>query len=114
MINQWKNFREEHEPLSGLKEDKVMELQEMISTWIFKVIIQNPKDIEFKIRPWYEYVSVFNKWEFVCYITKEQWMWFADDNSSFNEHFRSEKTEEDEQSPKPDTIAKQLDLEFID
>jgi hypothetical protein len=41
-------------------------------------------------------------------------MWFADDNSSFNEHFSSEKPEEDEQSPKPDTDAKQLDLEFAD
>lgn len=85
------NYREEHEYLWGLKEWKVLELQELISCWIFKNIISNPKEIEFKIRPGYGYVSVFDKWDFICYITKEQAMEFIDDQSKLNqtitEHF---------------------------
>lgn len=82
-----RNFREEHEPAWGLREDRVTELSELISTWIFKIIITNPKDIEFRQRPGYEYVSVFDKWEFICYITKEQYHQFVDEDSIINTHF---------------------------
>lgn len=77
----WLNYRDEHEPLSWLKEDLKGELEEMISTDLFKVIITDPKDVEFKLRPWYSWVSVFIKWEFQCYLTKQQWKYFADDTS---------------------------------
>lgn len=83
----WKNFREEHEPLGGLRPDKLLELQELISTGIFKMIIANPKDIEFRQRPGYEYVSVFDKGDFICYITKEQYHQFVDEDSIINTHF---------------------------
>ena len=87
----WKNYKEEQEHLGGLREDKVLGLQELMSVWIFKMLITNPKDIEFKIRPWYDYVSVFDKWDFMCYITKEQAMEFIDDqsklNQTINQHF---------------------------
>lgn len=111
----WINYRDEHEHLSWLKEDKVMELQELISTWLFKTIISNPKEVEFKLRPWYEYVSVFIKDEFQCYITKEQWIQFADDASVLNKHFMT-KQEEEEEIPdiEPDCPHKELDLDFID
>lgn len=111
----WINYRDEHEHLSWLKEDKVMELQELISTWLFKTIISNPKEVEFKIRPWYEYVSVFINDEFQCYITKEQWMQFADDTSVLNKHFMAEQEEEEEVPDiEPDCPHKELDLDFID
>lgn len=87
----WKNYKEEQEYLWWLREDKVLGLQELMSVWIFKMLITNPKDIEFKIRPWYDYVSVFDKWDFMCYITKEQAMEFIDDqsklNQTINQHF---------------------------
>jgi hypothetical protein len=86
-MNWGRNFREEHEPAWWLREDRVTELSELISTWIFKIIITNPKDIEFRQRPGYEYVSVFDKWEFICYITKEQYHQFVDEDSIINTHF---------------------------
>lgn len=111
----WINYRDEHEHLSWLKEDKVMELQELISTWLFKTIISNPKEVEFKIRPWYEYVSVFINDEFQCYITKGQWIQFADDTSVLNKHFMAEQEEEEEVPDiEPDCPHKELDLDFID
>lgn len=111
----WINYRDEHEHLSWLKEDKVMELQELISTWLFKTIISNPKEVEFKLRPWYQYISVFINDEFQCYITKEQWMQFADDASVLNKHFMAEQEEEEEVPDiEPDCPHKELDLDFID
>ena len=109
------NYKEEHEHLSWLDASKVLELQELISTWIFKTIISNPKDVEFKIRPWYEYVSVFIKDEFQCYITREQREHFADDNSVLNKHFiNSDPIEDEEPDIEPDCPHRELDLEFID
>ena len=55
------------------------------------MIIANPKDIEFKQRPGYPYVSVFDKWDFICYITKEQYHQFVDEDSIINTHFDSLK-----------------------
>lgn len=83
----WKNYREEQEYIGTVRKDKVTELQELISFWIFKNIIMNPKDIEFKIRPGYDYVSVFDKWEFICYITKEDYHQIVDEDSIVNTHF---------------------------
>lgn len=113
----WKNYREEQEYLSGVREDRVMELQEMISTWLFKTIIAHPKDIEFKQRPWYDYISVFNKGEFVCYITKEQFKWFTDDESSLNHFMQRDYHEMEDEipwSPESDSTKQELDLEFME
>lgn len=114
-MNLAKNYKDEQEFLSWVREDRVMELQQLISTWLFKIIISNPKDIEFKQRPWYQYVSVFNKWEFVCYITKEQFKWFTDDESSLNHFMQKDYHEQEDEIPlEPECPTHELELDFND
>lgn len=83
----WKKYREGQEYVGSVGKDRALELQELISTWILKMVIAKPTDIEFKLRPGYDYVSVFDKWEFICYITKEQYHQFVDEDSIINTHF---------------------------
>lgn len=90
-MNWWKNYREEYESIWWLKEDKVLELQEIISTGLFKIIIAKPEEIEFKQRVWYDYISVFHNWEFICYITKEEYFQFVNEDSVINKEFSHSK-----------------------
>ena len=89
--NWWTDYRNEQEYLWWVRRDRVVELEELISTGIFKMIIAKPEDIEFRQRPGLEYISVFDKWEFICYITKEQYHQFVDEDSIINTHFDSIK-----------------------
>lgn len=75
------------EYLWGLRRDKVLELQELISFGIFKTIIGNPSDIEFKLRPGNSNVAVYDKWEFICYIKKDDYHQIVDEDSIVNTHF---------------------------
>ena len=82
-----KYTREWYEHLSGIRNDRVLDLQNLISTGLFKTIITSPEDVEFKIRPGDKRVAVFLNWEFECNISREDYEQFTDDDSIINTHF---------------------------
>jgi len=72
-----KYTREWYEHLSGIRNDRVLDLQNLISTGLFKTIITSPEDVEFKIRPGDKRVAVFLNWEFECNISREDYEQFT-------------------------------------
>lgn len=73
--------------LSLWAEEKITELKDLISSWIFKTIIHEAKDIEFKLKPWKPFVWVYHSWNFLCYISSEEYHQFVDEDSIINTHF---------------------------
>lgn len=111
-----KYTREWYEHLWGIKEDQILNLQNLISTGLFKTIISSPKDVEFKIRHGDERVAVFLHWEFECNISKEDYHQFVDEDSILNTHFSLvEKVVENpafDWNESKHSNAKQLTLDF--
>lgn len=105
-------MREGYEHLWGIKEDKVLELQELISTWLFRIIITSAKEVEFKMRKWEKRVAVFLNGEFECNISKEDAMQFIDDDSILNTQFAISKKGE-EQTPIEVEPPKESSMDYV-
>ena len=72
--------------------EEVTKLQDLIRQGILKNIIMNPSNIEFKLHHWSNFVWVFDKWEFVCFITREDYHQIVDEDSIVNTHFNTIKS----------------------
>lgn len=93
---------EQLEKITHPREDRLMELQETISTGMFKIMTTHPEHIEFRLKPKDEWVKVFYHWQYICSITQAQYLWFVDEESSFNKDFTSSKKEDD--NPNSDSL----------